>query len=185
MKTIMVLSATLLLATGCTASYKSFSTDAQSTVRPLDSAGSVYVAVPADGSYGSKEYGGSGRLVASTLARELSKKAAGVDVGERVENRSVAFESARKVGARYTVVPVVVQWEQRATEWSGRPSRMAVDIAVYETGSEKRISSRSIVARSRIASFTSTSPESLLAKPLRDYVAILYGGSEPPQETAE
>ncbi len=163
-----------MLTAGCTASYKATQTDGQIAPKRLDPNGTIYVVLPKDGAYGSKDYGGSGRVVASTIAREFSKKAAAVEVGEQVESRDTAFESAKKSGARYTVVPIIAHWEQRATEWSGRPSRMSVDVAIYDTESHSRVSSRSIIARSRIVSISSTSPESLLTKPVRDYVTALY-----------
>lgn len=178
---ISVLALTLL-ATACTASYKVVQTDGHTGQQPLDGAASVYVALPKDGSYGSKNYGGSGRIVAGTIARELSSKAAGVEVGEEAEGRDGALSSARKVGARYAVIPVITHWEHRATEWSGRPSRMSIDVSVYDAASEKRLNSRSLTARSRIVSFTPTSLESLLTKPIRDYVNALYGRTAPAED---
>jgi len=165
-----------VLAAGCTASYKATQTDGQIVPKQLDPKGAIYIALPKDGAYGSREYGGSGRVVVSTIAREFSKRAPSVEVGESVELRDAAFESAKKVSARYLVVPVIVHWEPRATEWSGRPSRMSVDVAIYDAESRARVSSQSISARSRIVSLTSTSPESLLAKPVRNYVTALYDG---------
>lgn len=173
---LLAMAALGCLVAACTASYKTVPTDGHTSVQSLDKTASVYIALPKDGSYGSKTYGGSGRIVAGAIAREFSNKAAGVEVGEREETRAAALESGRKLGARYAIIPVITHWEQRATEWSGRPSRMSIDMSIYDTASEKRLSSRSLTARSRIVSFTSTSPESLLTKPIRDYANELYGG---------
>ena len=68
----------------------------------------------------------------------------------------------------------MTHWEQCATEWSGRPSKMAIRVCILDAKSGNQITSTSIEGRSRIVSFTSTSPESLLRDPIATYVSELY-----------
>lgn len=171
--------AMVLALSGCTASYRNVRTGgtAQTFKHSLDRKGTVYVALPKDGAYGAKPYVGSGRTVASAVAQAFSPKAGSVEVAESVQTREDVVAEAKRIGARYAIITTIVQWEQRATEWSGRPSRMAIDLSIYDTDTGARIDSRSIKARSRVVSFTSTSPESLLTAPLRQYAQELYGVS--------
>jgi hypothetical protein len=92
---------------------------------------------------------------------------------ERVnfENSMAAAQAAK---AKYLVAPVIVHWEQRATEWSGRPSRMTIRISIFDVATGSQITVTSIEGRSRIVSFISTSPESLLRDPLAQYVGTLF-----------
>ncbi|CAG2151176.1 DUF4823 domain-containing protein [Cupriavidus plantarum] len=169
--------AMVVAITGCTASYKNVKTGGTDLAAggQLDSSAAVYIALPKDGAYGAKAYAGSGRTVASAIAQALSQKARRVDVAEAEQTRDQTLSEAKRLGARYAVIPVIAHWEQRATEWSGRPSRMSLDMSVYDADTGTKIDARSITARSRIVSFTSTSPDSLLTSPLKAYAQQLYG----------
>jgi len=134
----------------------------------------VYVAVPQDGAYGNKFYAGSGQVVAQAVATAFSATATRVHVADEAVANDQSIITARSASAGYLVVPIIAQWEQRATEWSGRPSRMAIRITIIDVASGNQITSSAIEGRSRIFSFTSTSPESLLKDPLARYVQELY-----------
>ncbi|WP_408391066.1 DUF4823 domain-containing protein [Paraburkholderia sediminicola] len=134
----------------------------------------VYVSIPADGSYESKVYGGSGMMTAQEVAAAFANRGVPVLMGVRPEDREVALASARTSGAQYAVIPTITHWEPRATEWSGRPSRMAVSLSLFDVSSGTMLSNTALIGRSRIMSLTRTSPESLLHDPLDGYVARLY-----------
>ena len=158
---------------GCHAKYQVSNLSGASTTR-LDKQKSVYVAVPQDGSYGATIYTGSGQTVAQSVASAFSKVAPKVTVGDRTQSNEEALASARKAGAGYLVVPVIAHWEHRATAWSGIPSSMAIRVTILDTTSGDQVSSTNVEGRSRIASVTSTSPESLLRDPLVEYVRGKY-----------
>lgn len=163
----------ILAIAGCTASYQIQSTSGTKVAR-LDPARGVYVTVPRDGSYGSTTYSGSGQIAAQGVAAAFSKYASRVQVAEKPSETKEAMASAKSLGASYLVVPAIAHWEQRATEWSGRPSRMAIRVSVIDASSGEQITSSLVEGRSRIVSWTSTSPESLLKDPLNEYVRGLY-----------
>jgi hypothetical protein len=140
----------------------------------LDRQKAVYVTVPRDGSYEAKPYVGSGQIVAQAVAAAFARSASQVHVAEAQGTTEDALAAAKKLGAGYVVVPTIAHWEQRATEWSGRPSRMAIRVAILDAATGTQISATSIEGRSRIVSFTSTTPESLLRDPLAQYVAGIY-----------
>ncbi|GLZ17081.1 hypothetical protein Bpla01_06110 [Burkholderia plantarii] len=63
--------------------------------------------------------------------------------------------------------------EARATEWSGRPSRMSISLAMIDVPSGIVVSNVELTGRSRIVSFTSASPDSLLREPIGKYIDSL------------
>ncbi len=130
--------------------------------------------VPGDGSYEAKSYAGSGQLVAQAVGAAFARSANQVHVAEARTDIDEALKSANKLGAGYVVVPTIAHWEQRATEWSGRPSRMAIRISILDAATGKQITAASVEGRSRIVSFTSTTPESLLRDPLAQCGGGLY-----------
>lgn len=171
-RTIATLSLLVVLS-GCTASYQV--EPLSGSQRPtLDPAAPLYVAVPEDGAYGETVYQGSGQLVTQAVASAFSARAGTVAVADQHVDRQTAMEQAAATGARYLVWPTIVHWEARATEWSGRPSRMALRVTIIDVESSRQVDSTAIEGRSRRMTFTSTSPEALLKEPLQQYVDGLY-----------
>jgi len=164
----------LVAMLGCSASYKIQKAGGNTESSRLDPSRKVFVAVPNDGAYGKTTYAGSGQTTAQAVAAAFSKYAAQVQVAEKPADSKDAIAAARLSGATYLVIPVIAQWEHRATEWSSRPSRMAVRVTIVDVASGEQITSSSVEGRSRIVSLTSTSPESLLRAPLGQYVQTLY-----------
>lgn len=163
----------MLLMVGCTAKYH-VSNLAGIDKAKLDRGIAVYVAVPQDGAYGSIIYSGSGQYVAQAVAAAFSEMGASVHVAEKNIGNDQVLEKAKAIGAGYLVTTVISLWEHRATEWSGRPSRMAIRLAITDVATGNQVAASAIEGRSRIMSFTSTSPESLLRDPILSYVRGLY-----------
>jgi len=159
---------------GCHAKYQ-VNNLAASEIGRLDRRKAVYIAIPIDASYGSKKYAGSGQIVTQELANAFSRAAARVQIAEKsMATTEEVVAAAARADAGYAVIPTIAHWEQRATEWSGRPSRMAIRVVVLDAATGKQVSSTAVEGRSRIFSFTSTSPESLLKEPLATYVSGIY-----------
>lgn len=173
MRRILLVGAVATLSVGCTAKYQ-ISNLSGATEAKLDRQKSVFIAVPQDGAYGSKNYQGSGQTVAQAVAAAFSRTAQRVHIADRYSTATEAIEQARMLGAGYAVVPVVAHWEQRATEWSGRPSTMSIRVTILDASSGKQLAVTAIEGRSRIVSWTATSPDSLLREPLAEYVASIY-----------
>ncbi len=162
-----------LLFVGCTARYQVNNLAGSDTAK-LDRSQGVFVTIPQDGAYGARPYVGSGQIVAQSVAAAFSPMASRIHIADKPLTNAEATEAAKAQGAGYLVVPTIAQWEQRATEWSGRPSRMAIRVTVLDVATGKQLTSTAIEGRSRIMSLTSTSPESLLRDPLATYVQSIY-----------
>jgi hypothetical protein len=159
---------------GCTTEAQVHSLSGTQNTATLNRQAGVYVSVPADGQYEATSYPGSGQTTAQVLAAAFSKFAPTVHTAENASTNDATFAEAGKLGAAYVVIPVITHWEQRATAWSGIPSKMALRLTVFDTASRKEITSTSIESRSAIMTLLPTSPEGLLKDPVDKYVAGLY-----------
>jgi Domain of unknown function (DUF4823) len=161
---------------GCTASYSRVDTaGAERAATRLDANQPVVVAIPRDGSYEGKPYPGSGQSVAQRTAAAFAKHAKTVDIApSKLQDRDELLGAAHKAGAGYLIIPTIAHWERRATEWSGLPSRTSIGMAVIDVSTERDLTSTLLESRSRIVSFTGTSPESLLPQLIGNYVDSLY-----------
>ena len=144
--------AVLAVLAGCTAKYQ-VSNLAGAGGAHLDRSIGVYVTLPQDGAFGTTTAAGSGQIVAQAVATAFAGVGARVHVAEKTTSNDQAMTAARGLNAGYLAVPVITQWEQRATEWSGRPSRMAIRLNIIDVASGNQIASSAIEGRSRIVSF--------------------------------
>lgn len=159
----------IVVSSGCTATYKQ-----NSLVEPklkMESNQPVVIQVPADGAYGSKTYKNSGRMVANAIREAIiiHSKQATIDDDK-------ALSSA--VACRYQVNSTILHWEDRATEWSGKPDQISVQIDVFDVQSRDKIASAVIEGKSKWATFGGDHPQDLLLAPLQQYFDCLYGTSD-------
>ncbi len=136
----------------------------------------VFVAVPSDGRYGSTTYAGSGEAVASSLQAALLHHASRVERGTAYQDLNNALATARAQGADYAFVPVIVHWEDRATEWSGLPDRIEVIVTVHDAQSGRILARSSLKGRSSWWTPGGDQPQDLLAGTTADLVDGLFGG---------
>jgi hypothetical protein len=73
----------------------------------------------------------------------------------------------------YYVVPEIVRWEDRATEWSGIPDKVEIKISIYEGLTWMNLASAIIYGKSKSFTFGSL-PEELLPEPIDKYIDSLY-----------
>ena len=130
---------------------------------------SLFVAVPADGSYGEKTYTGSGTATAATLAAELRKRFASVHTASSFASAALSVQAARSAGCAYVAFPTILNWEDRATEWSGKLDRIEIQIDLLEVPTGKLAHSVVLQANSAWATFGGDHPQDLLQKPLSDF----------------
>jgi hypothetical protein len=164
----------MLALVGCASQYQIQPLSGSKHSVVLNKQGGVYITVPADGKYQDINYPGSGQLVAQTLAADFSKYARTVQTASS-QAQDGGLSEARQAGSEYLVVPVITHWEQRATEWSGLPSRMSLRITIFDVASGQQLLSEGIEGRTSKMTFSSTSPDALLKKPIAEVVDSLYG----------
>jgi hypothetical protein len=158
------------LLSGCSATFKQNVVQEPST--KLMRGKSVAIATPANGWYGKQEYADSGRMTAFATRAAFA----------RFTNTSVVSVGCKDLACLrnhtrgpfdYYVVPEILHWEDRATEWSGLRDKIEVKIMVYD-GTGKEVGSTIVSGRSKWATFGGDHPQDLLPEPLNTYVESLY-----------
>jgi hypothetical protein len=76
--------------------------------------------------------------------------------------------------AGYYVQPKILHWEERATEWSGKPDKIRVKVDVYDAETQSYQSSVIFSGKSKWFTFGGDHPQDLLPKPIQDYLKTLY-----------
>jgi hypothetical protein len=137
----------------------------------LDPKQSVYVAVPKDPS---DDYQGIGQYVATTIAGKFSDNDVQVTMGNAPESMADDLSAAKKQGAGYLIVPVILSWEHNATQWSFNPSTMGIRITIINVQTGTQIRTDNLESRSSHISFFGTDPKDLLDDELDDYMDDLY-----------
>lgn len=170
MKKIMLIATTILLS-GCSAKYSS--TVLQNKTETLVKNEPITIAVPADGAYNAKPYVGSGLMTAQAVRSAFATYSDNITVVEECAKLDCLSQS-QQVHSGYLVVPEILHWEDRATEWSGIPDAIKIKITVYKAADSKRISSIILDGKSSINSMGGDHPQDLLAKPITDYTVTLY-----------
>ena len=135
---------------------------------------SLYVALPEPGRYENQHYEKSGEQTRDAIASAMQPHVAEVQVGATPEDYEAALNSARGLGATHIVVPTIEHWEERATEWSGKPDRIVVKIWIADVSSGEVMDAAEISGKSRWATFGGDHPEELLPRAVGDYVALIF-----------
>ena len=157
----------------------SYAFEVVSTGPALDSKGSALVTIPSDGRFGQQTYAGSGATTAKAVEAALAPRLARVEVTDAPISAPEALTRARARGARYLVVPEIVNWEDRATEWSGKPDHVAVDLTVRDVASDTVLHRVVIKGASSWWTFGGDHPAELLPRPINEYVRQIF--EEPPK----
>lgn len=167
----MVLLLLSVIVAGCTATYTQ--SDLPGPTVKLELRKVVAIATPANGSYGGKEYAGSGLSTAIAVRAAFAKFARETSVVADCQTLSCLTE---KIGtnADYLVVPEILHWEDRNTEWSGIKDKLEVKLAIYDARSAKLLAASSLAGKSKWATFGGDHPQDLLPEPINDYVASLF-----------
>jgi hypothetical protein len=143
-------------------------------VPKLESDKPVYVAVPKDGRYGQTVYSGSGPNTTQIVLAAFARYATKVESGHESQTFEEALSASRKLGATYLVVPTILEWEDRITEWSSIPDKASIRLTITDAATEATIDSVTIKGKSGLATLGGDHPQDLLPKPVAEYVKTLY-----------
>lgn len=160
---------TSILATGCTAKY--MQNDVSTNQGKLDSRQPVTIATPVDGRYDAKAYSGSGEMTATAVRAAFSRYSNQVKVIPTCQDIACLRQHST---SGYYVVPEILHWEDRATEWSGIPGKIQVKLAVYDLNGTEPLAATVITGQSKWATFGGDHPQDLLPQPLSEYVKAQY-----------
>ena len=163
---------------GCTATYSRSEVAVPSTV--LRSGGKVAIATPEDGTYGEKVYRVSGESTAAAVRGAFARYTSQAVIVGNCADATCLRQAPEGKSADYLVVPEILHWEDRNTEWSGIKDKIEIKLTVFDRGSDAPVASVVINGKSKWATFGGDHPQDLLAEPVGAYVASLFGA--PPKD---
>lgn len=166
-KLLIILSA--ILATGCTAKYTQ--SDVSTNPGKLDPRRPVMIATPTDGHYVDKVYSGSGSMTATAVRAAFAQHSNHVSIATTCQDLICLRQQG---SAAYYVVPEILHWEDRATEWSGIPDRIQVKLAIYDADGAEPLTATVLSGKSKWATFGGDHPQDLLPGLLQKYVKAQY-----------
>lgn len=155
---------------GCAATYQRDTVTTPST--GLQRGKPILVATPMNGSYERREYGGSGRHTAVAIQAAFARFGDAAVSSRCADLACLHTEAGTSVG--YLVVPQILHWEDRNTEWSGKPDRIEIKIIVTDAQSRQTLASVVISGKSKWATFGGDHPQDLLPEPVGQFVQSLY-----------
>ncbi|WP_368163662.1 DUF4823 domain-containing protein [Aeromonas sp. R6-2] len=167
-----ILTTTAMLAVaGCSSTYHH--TALQTPAKRLDANLGVLISIPDDGFYETQTYANSGMMTANAVRAAFAKKARNVDITNSCKSNQ-CLESIDTTRYGYFVKPTILHWEERATEWSGKPDRIEIQLVIYDAITKKELANSSYTGRSKWATFGGDHPQDLLPDPTNAYVSGLY-----------
>ncbi|MBA7847666.1 DUF4823 domain-containing protein [Klebsiella sp. RHBSTW-00484] len=171
MKKIIMLALGGVLLAGCSAKYNTASVTKSTELLVKNK--TVVVALPENGVYETRVYSGSGAATAQVIQSAFSRYTDSVFTIPGCAELE-CLKKKRSLSEGYYVVPQILHWEDRATEWSGIPDRIEVKITIYNSATDSVIASSILSGKSKWATFGGDHPQDLLPEPINNYVAGLY-----------
>jgi hypothetical protein len=170
MRTTAAMLVAAMVLGGCAATYHQDTVTAPTA--QVQRGRAVVVATPTNGSYERREYFGSGRQTAVAIQAAFARFGDAV-VSSRCADLA-CLQAEADSGVSYLVVPQILHWEDRNTEWSGKPDRIEIKIIVVDAQSRKTLASVVISGKSKWATFGGDRPQDLLPEPVGQFVQSLY-----------
>jgi hypothetical protein len=112
-------------------------------------------------------------MTAQALVAALSPSIRVVKSSNGRVDRTEGMAQAKQGGFTHYAEPIIVLWEDRATEWSGRPDRIIIRITMLNVASGQIVDISTIQGSSKWATLGGDHPQDLLPVPMRRYVAGL------------
>jgi len=156
---------------GCASTYEQ--TSLTEPTQKLQSGRSILIATPSNGFYETKEYSGSGRATALAVRNAFARHSNNIVVSAECDNLD-CLRNSDSASFDYYVVPEILHWEDRNTEWSGKKDKLEVKVAVYDATENTALSTTIISGKSKWATFGGDHPQDLLPEPIGEYVDSLF-----------
>ncbi len=148
---------------------------------PLDSGARVYVTWARDGFFEGRRYETSGEAAAYQLAEAARTRFAGSDMATGEMPEAESLKMARQLKARYVLSPTILHWEDRATEWSGRPDKIAIEVVARDAGTGEILDLCDMNTECSYFAPAGQQPEALLPGLFAAYLDYLVGRAPLPK----
>jgi hypothetical protein len=104
----------------------------------------------------------------------VTKRQGDAVVAHAREDRAVARAKAKELGAAYVFELTITNWEDHATQWSGKTDKITIAVAIYAVDTGRDVASTVVRASSKWATLGGDHPQDLLPETFERVVAGLY-----------
>lgn len=132
-----------------------------------------------DGRYGDEVYTGSGRELSNRIVALLRESGMPQSVVVPAADAKAGAAQCQAEGARAMLIPAILHWEDRATQWSGSLDRITVDVAVADVATREILRRGTFQANNAWATFVNNPPEDLLDDKFAAFIRQLIGSPRP------
>lgn len=121
----------------------------------------IGVMQPKDPSYADEHYPGSGLILSNRVKEALHGSAKEV-VMLGTDQLDEAIRICENNGVQFIIRPIIQHWEDRATNWSGLPDKIALELILIDSPGGGTLNSLLFNASSTFFTFTNQPPEHML-----------------------
>ena len=167
----------LFLCIFCVGCYATFEyRDTEKLKGLLDANKSLIINEPEDGRYVSKVYKGSGKQTAQELRSAFLKHTSEVTISSSPNKTFLTSEVTAPFD--YCVIPLILHWEDRATEWSAKPDRIEIKVTIFDRKAAKEVTSFIFKGTSSYWTLGGDHPQDMLREPLQKLIDLLYSAKD-------
>ena len=161
----------IILVSGCTSTYQQDILTEASTKLLRDK--SIAIAIPKDGRYEEIVYANSAAMTADAIKIAFTPYSHDISILTKCHDIH-CLKNQVSPAYDYLVLPEILHWEDRATEWSGKLDRITIKISIFDGNNKFEKASVQIKGTSKSATFGGDHPQDLLQEPLNGYIKSLY-----------
>jgi hypothetical protein len=122
----------------------------------------IYINLPRDGRYQGTIYRGSAQTYQELLEIGIENYASKIILGKEYENLNECKITALNNNADYLIYSTIVNWEDRATAWSGIADTVTIKVEIIELINGEKIYEAELFGKGKNMTLSSGSPEDLL-----------------------
>ena len=171
--TVVIVAIFLFAGIGCSTKFAAKPVADMPSAK-LETGHAVYIALAADGRYSEQTYRGTGAQVSGYVAQTLSSYTSSSQVDNEIRTLEASLQNAKEANAKYLFVPLITHWEPRAAAWSGRPTRVNIELRVYDVESGQPVAGNSSSVRGRIVTVASQHAHELAREIVTTLVNSFY-----------
>lgn len=164
--------AAIVLLSGCASAYH-MDIGQAGHVTTIPRTAHACISIPNDGRYEDDKYQGSGKATAESVNRAFAPYIETTVLNEQGISQDQAISESKAEDCQYLFYSQILHWEDRATEWSGKPDRIALKLTTFSVSSGKSVDEMTFHARSSWWTLGGDHPQDLLYKPLKEYAKEL------------
>jgi hypothetical protein len=173
-RSLLICAALLAACVGCQNTYKQNVTEVKPLPEPMTARTRVYIAMPEDALDKNETVPASGKRTTLALQTAFQRHTKNVIAAKVPETFNDALEHARELACDYVAFPMILEWKDRPTEWTGVRDRLKMQIEIVAVASREVALTSTIEGVSRWMTDGGDAPQDLMTDPVDKFVRSLF-----------